>query len=278
VELIADRAVALPPLNLNLAKEVVSRTRISKLLAGYRDRPAVDHDAIYVALTQVSQLVCDIPEIIELDINPLYADENGVMALDARIGVTPATASGQERLAIRPYPKDQEEWIEWEGKPVLLRPIRPEDEYQHSEFFSALDPEDVRYRFFCMMRTPPHSQLARLTQIDYNREMAFIAVIRNEQGREETLGVARAVADPDNVRAEFAVIVRSDIKSKGLGKILLHKLIRYSVSHGTQELVGQTLWENSRMLTLARQLGFVVHTPPVDGIVQLTLVLRPSER
>jgi acetyltransferase len=272
VEVIGDHAIALPPLNLNLAKEVISRTRIAKLLAGYRDRPPANHDAINLALMQVSQLVCDIPEIVELDINPLIADETGVLALDARIRIAPAVLSGHGRLAIRPYPKEQEEWFDWNGMRVLLRPIRPEDEHQHSEFFSALTPEDIHFRFFSMIRQPAHSQLARMTQIDYDREMTFIAVARDEHGQDQTLGEARAVFDPDNVTAEFAIIVRSDLKERGLGTILLKKVIRYCREHGTQELVGEVLAKNTRMLNLARELGFVVQTP-VDGVARLRLVL-----
>ena len=273
VEVIRDRAVALPPLNLNLARELVSRTRISKLLAGYRDRPAIDHAALHLTLTKVSQLVCDIPEIVELDINPLLVDEKGVLALDARIGITPAVGSGKERLAIRPYPQEQEEWVDWEKRKVLLRPIRPEDEPQHSAFIDSLTLEDIRFRFFGMIRQPPHSQLARMTQIDYDREMAFIATTHNDDNGKQTLGVVRAVADPDNVTAEFAIVVRSDIKYRGLGKILLKKIIHYCKSRGTQELIGVTLADNTSMLRLARDLGFVVSTTIADDTVHLRLVL-----
>ena len=274
VEVIADRAIGLPPLNFNLARELVSRTRISKLLAGYRDRPPVDHAALHLTLTKVSQLVCDMPEIVELDINPLFVDENGVIALDARIGVAPAAADGYNRLAIRPYPKELEEWIEWDGKRVMLRPIRPEDEPGHTQFFDSLTLDDVRFRFFGSIRQLAHSQMARLTQIDYDREMAFIAVERGDDGRDLTLGVARAVADPDNIRAEFAIIMRSDMKGRGLGAILLKKIIRYCRDRGTQELVGQVLAENTRMLNLAKNLGFTARTLPNDNVVDLRLALQ----
>jgi acetyltransferase len=216
VEMIGDRAIGLPPLNRLLAQELISRTRISRLLAGYRDRPPADQEAISMALIQVAQLVADIPEIVELDINPLLADDQGVLALDARLRVARATTSGPERLAIRPYPRELEEWITLDGRPVLLRPIRPEDEPRHSEFYRALRPEDVRFRFLGQVRELAHSQLARYTQIDYDREMAFIATATGDQGQNETLGVVRAVADPDNIRAEFAIVVRSDLKGKGL--------------------------------------------------------------
>jgi len=255
VEVVADRAVGLPPFNTVLARELISRTRVSKLLAGYRDRPPADMTAIGRTLIQVSHLIADIPQIVELDINPLLADDHGVLALDARMRVAGAAVSGVERFAIRPYPEELEEWISWQGRRVLLRPIKPEDGAQHVAFFNALDPEDVRYRVFMRIRELQLPQLARLTQIDYDREMAFIASSECEPGRFETLGVARAIADPDNVSAEFAIIVRSDIKGKGLGPILLGKLIAYCRSRGTKELVGEALADNHRIAGLVRRFG-----------------------
>lgn len=271
VEVIRDRAVGLPPLNLNLAKELVSRTRISKLLGGYRNRPAIDHAALYLTLTKISQLICDIPEITELDINPLLVDETGVLALDARIKVMPASDSDDERLAIRPYPKEQEEWLDWNNRKILLRPIRPEDEPQHNDFFKALTSSDIHSRFFGMIHQPDHSQLSRLTQIDYDREMAFIAVEVNKNNDKQILGVVRAIADPDNITAEFAIIVRSDIKHHGLGTILLKKLIRYCKNRKTRELFGETLENNLDMLNLARELGFV--SSIANGCARLQLIL-----
>ena len=253
VEVTADRAVALPPLNAVLARDLISRTHVSKLLAGYGGRPPADIGAISRTLIQLAQLVADIPEIVEIDINPLVADERGVLALDARMRVAPSNAAGLDRFAIRPYPEELEEWILWQGRKVLLRPIKPEDGAQHVEFFNALEPEDIRYRVFMQIRELQGSQLARLTQIDYDREMAFIAVSERDPGRFETLGVARAVADPDNIAAEFAIIVRSDLKGQGLGPILLKKLIDYCRSRGTRELVGEALADNQRVIGLARR-------------------------
>jgi acetyltransferase len=274
VEAIGDRAIGLPPLNLNLARELVSRTRIARLLAGYRDRPPIDHDALYLALVQVSQLVCELPEIDELDINPLFADDEGVLALDARMAVTPADAAQVPRLAIRPYPAGLEERVTWGGHSLLLRPIRPEDEPRHGDFFRALTPEDIYFRFFNMIREPDHSQLARWTQIDYDREMAFVAIARDAEGRERILGEARVVADPDNQTAEFAIVVRSDLKERGLGTILFSKLIRYCRDRGTAELVGEALPSNARVIALARDFGFATRTALETGVVQLRLALR----
>jgi acetyltransferase len=276
VEVVADRAVGLPPLNTVLARELISRTRVSKLLAGYRDREPADITAISRTLIQLSHLIADIPQIVELDINPLLADEHGVLALDARMRVAAAAASGLDRFAIRPYPDELEEWINWQGRPVLLRPIKPEDGTQHAEFFNALDPEDVHYRFFMRMRELQGPQLARLTQIDYDREMAFIATSEREPGRFEILGVARAIADPDNISAEFAIIVRSDLKGKGLGPVLFGKLIAYCRSRGTKELVGEALIDNQRLKRLVRRFGGSIGLSE-HGTVRLRFDLTSSE-
>jgi len=177
VEVMDDHTVGLPPLNMVLARDMVSRTHVSKLLAGYRNRPAADIDAICHSLIQVARLVTDLPEIVELDINPLLAGSAGVIALDARIRIA-AVDEGTDplqRLAIRPYPQELEENTQWNGTTVSLRPIRPEDGEAHIAFFDALTPEDVRYRMFIRVNKLEKPQLARFTQIDYDREMAFIA-------------------------------------------------------------------------------------------------------
>ena len=274
VEVIADRAVALPPLNAPLARDLVFRTRVAKLLAGYRDRPAADLDAILATLEKLSQLLIDLPQIVELDINPLLADHAGVAALDARIRVVPTSASGRDRLAIRPYPRELEERIEWQDRSVLLRPIRPEDTAQHLDFLRKLSPEDIRMRVFHTRRYIAPSELARLTQIDYEREMAFVAVADDGPGGAETLGVARAVTDPENERAEFGIVVRSDLKGQGLGQLLFEKIIRYCRSRGTQQLMGDVLRENTGMLALARRSGFALGRSPETGAVRVTLDLQ----
>jgi len=275
VEILDDHTVGLPPLNMVLARDMVSRTRVSKLLAGYRNRPAADVDAICRTLIQVARLVTEIPEIAELDINPLLADSAGVIALDARIRVA-AFDQGADpllRLAIRPYPRELEEKIVLDGTGVTLRPIQPEDGAAHVAFFDALTPEDVRYRMFTGVRELQPPQLARFTQVDYDREMAFIATRPGPAGGPETLGVARIVTDPDNVKAEFAIIVRSDLKGRGLGRILMNKLIAYCRARGTREVVGETLAQNRPLLSLARNLGFEVSRMDDDITVQLRLVL-----
>jgi acetyltransferase len=274
VEVIADRAMALPPLNMNLAAELISRTRVARLLEGYRGRPPANREAIQEALVKLSQLVIDFPEIVELDINPLFADAQGVLALDARIKVAPAKA-GTDRLAIRPYPKELEEWFTMtDGRKTLLRPLRPEDEPNHHILVSKLTPEDIRFRFFGLVHELPHSEMARLTQIDYDREMAFIGEIDKPEGGRETLGVVRTVTDPDNDAAEFAIVVRSDLKGSGLGKRLLVKMIEYCRSRGTRIIVGQVLKDNQRMLAFVQHLGFLP-TRTIDGdIVEVELELQ----
>ncbi len=273
VEVIGDRAVALPPLNMTLARELIDRTRISKLLHGYRDQPAVDMDVLCQSLIQISQLIIDIPEICELDINPLLVDENGVLALDARVRV--ARGHDGPGLAIRPYPKELEFDVNLpDGQRVHVRPIRPEDEPAHVSFLSQLTPEDVRFRFFGQVRELPHSQLARLTQIDYDREMAFIAQSSGGEANQiETLGVVRTVTDPSNDRAEFAIVVRSDTKGRGLGNILLQRMIDYCRGRGTRQIVGQILSDNKAMLGLANQLGFRSKAVPGEGVMEVELDL-----
>jgi acetyltransferase len=276
VEVLADRAIALPPLNAPLARALISRTRVARLLAGWRDVPAADTEALVGALVSVSQLLADLPEVVALDINPLLADARGVVALDARIQVDAARPGGAARFAIRPYPGHLVETVSWMGRSITLRPVRPEDEPQHLDFLAALAPEDVRMRVFYSRRTIEHSELARLTQIDYAREMAFIATETEASDAERTLGVARAVTDPDNQDAEFAVIVRSDLKGGGLGKLLMDKLIAYQRAQGTQRMVGTVLRENARMLELAHELGFVrVPGEGASDTVQLALQLQP---
>jgi acetyltransferase len=264
VEVLADRALALPPLNTPLALAQINRTRIVKLLRGYRDEPAADIEGIAQVLVAVSQLLADVPELAELDINPLLVNHEGAVALDARVRVSAGCPAGAPNFAIQPYPQELLEVWDWQGQPVTLRPIRPEDEAQHRAFLERLDPEDIRLRVFYSRRSIEHSELARLTQIDYAREMAFIATRVGPDGGEETLGAVRATVDPDNQNAEFGVIVRSDIKASGLGYRLMSKMIGHLRDRGTQRLVGTVLRENAGMLELARSLGFQESASPSD--------------
>ncbi len=258
VEVLADRALALPPLNRPLAAALVRRTRVTKLLAGWRDVPPADTAAVERTLVAVSELLAAEPRMAELDINPLLADADGVIALDARVRVSAAAPGGAARFAIRPYPAELVQPQSWQGQTLTVRPIRPEDEAQHRAFLERLSPEDLRLRIFYSRRTLPRSELARLVQIDYEREMAFVAVVPTADGREETLGAARAACDPDNDTAEFGVIVRSDLKGRGLGLRLMQALIDHLQQRGTRRLVGTVLAENTGMLALCRRLGFAI--------------------
>ncbi len=275
VETIEDRVIALPPLNMTLARELIARTRVSRTLRGGRGRSGVDMDSLCLTLVRVSQMIIDIPEIAEMDINPILADENGILALDARVRIAPPGIEDADRLAIRPYPKELEEIFALRaGRRVLLRPIRPEDEPEHYDFIAKLTPEDIRFRFFGMVRELPHSEMARFTQIDYDREMAFIGTATRPDGKRETLGVVRTATDPDNERAEFAIVVRSDLGAQGLGHRLLEKMIAYCRARGTRRIVGQIMTENTRMRELARNLGFVERLIPREGVVETTLELQ----
>ena len=278
VEIVADRAVALPPLNMTLAAEMVSRTRVARLLDGYRDRPPANREALHLTLVKVSQLMVDVADVAEIDINPLLVDDSGVIALDARIRVATSTSAGADRLAIRPYPSALEEKTAIMGREVVLRPIRPEDEPQHAQFLERVDAEDLRLRFFHAVRVVSHHQLARFTQIDYDREMAFIASVDDGQPAAETWGVVRAIADPDNTHAEFAILVRSDLKGHGLGSLLMKKIIGYCMKRGTDVLTGSVLRGNERMLALARELGFALTYGNDAGIVQLSLRLSEAKQ
>jgi acetyltransferase len=274
VEVIRDRSVALPPLNMALAQDMLQRTRVYKLLEGYRDKPPADLESICVTLIQIAQMMIDIPEIVELEINPLFADAKGVLALDARIRLEPGRTKGPHKLAIRPYPKQLEEnFVMNDGRSVVMRPIRPEDEPKHYEFVSKLTQEDIRFRFFGLVKELPHDQMARLTQIDYAREMAFVAEL-TEDGDKQTMGVVRAVTDPDNETTEFSVVVRSDLKGSGLGKALMRKIIRYCKERRTRYMLGQVLRDNRRMLKFCENLGFERVGIIDDDVVELRLELE----
>lgn len=273
VELIGDRALALPPLNARLASELIARTRIHRLLLGYRDCPPADIPALERALVGLSQLAADMPEIVELDINPLLADRNGVIALDARVRVERTAARGSDRFAIRPYPMELEETAELGGRTLRLRPIRPEDFAQQKRFLSRCSAEDLHARFLATFRELPDADIARLTQIDYDREMAFIAEEPSGSHDAETLGVARVATDSDNIEAEFAILVRSDFKRHGLGRLLLGKLIRYCRDRGTVRMASSVLSGNASMLCLGAEFGFTTQFAE-RGIMEMSLDLQ----
>ncbi|WP_432738727.1 bifunctional acetate--CoA ligase family protein/GNAT family N-acetyltransferase [Maridesulfovibrio sp. FT414] len=271
-EVVRDQAIAMVPLNMSLARELISRTRISRLLSGTPTQPPADIDDLCLTLIQVSQLFIDIPQIVHLDINPLYVDDTGVLALGAKITVAECNTNCPQ-LAIRPYPRELEECVVLkDGRHITLRPIRPEDEPAHYEFLSKVSDEDMRMRFFGVVRRDfDHKDMSRFTQINYDREMAFIATATGEHGKPETLGVVRTSTKPDNSEAEFAIVIRSDLKGTGLGSMLFHKIIRYTKERGTHWLVGQTLFENKAMQGLSKKFGFEISENYEEDLVEMRL-------
>lgn len=262
VEVLADRAVGLPPLNEPLAQEMVARTRIAKLLAGYRDRPPADRGAIADVLIRLSALAVDLPRVAELDINPLLADEAGVLALDARIRVSAKPAA---RPAISPYPANLTRVLKIADETLQVRAVRPDDAPRLVDLVARSEMEDVRLRFRGGLKRLPEVWAARLSQIDYDREMALVAV----DGADNILGVARMAGDPEGETAEFALMVRSDHQRHGLGRTLMDALIDYARARGYRRIWGSIARQNERMLHLARDLGFTFG--PCEGDAMLTL-------
>jgi acetyltransferase len=276
VEIINDKALALPPLDLQLARDLIERTRVSRLLRAYRDVPAVKQDSVAMVLVKLAQMASDIPEIRELDVNPLLADENGVLAVDARVAVGPAerkfAGSGPANFAVRPYPSQWQRHLEIkDGWRVFVRPIRPEDEPLIHEFLRHVTSQDLRLRFFAPMKQFTHEFIARLTQLDYARAMAFVAF---DETTNEMVGVVRIHSDSVYESAEYAILLRSDLKGRGLGWALMQLIIEYAKSEGLKTISGDVLQENAVMLEMCRSLGFGLKTDPVEhGICNVKLTL-----
>ncbi|SFI48358.1 bifunctional acetate--CoA ligase family protein/GNAT family N-acetyltransferase [Bradyrhizobium sp. Gha] len=265
VEIINDKALALPPLDLQLARDLIERTRVSRLLPAYRDVPAVKQDAVALVLVKLAQMAADIPEIREFDINPMLADETGVTAVDARAAVGPPqrkfAGSGPANFAVRAYPSQWERRLALkDGWRIFVRPLRPEDEPTIHEFLRHVTPEDLRLRFFAPMKEFTHEFIARLTQLDYARAMAFIAF--DEQ--DEMVGVVRLHSDSVYDRGEYAILLRSDLKGRGLGWALMQLIIDYAKSEGLKTISGDVLKENVVMLEMCRQLGFEIKPDPSE--------------
>jgi acetyltransferase len=252
----SDLAVDLPPLNLALARGLIRRSRTGAILGKpLRDRPPASIDAVAQTLVRVSQLVVDFPEIAVLDIPSLFVDPDGILAADAWLRLR-GPDEPAVRLAIAPYPSELTEHRLVGEERMTIRPIRPEDAQAHTAFFARLSPQDIRYRFFSAMRELSPEQTVRLTQVDYDREMAFIAV-REATG--ETVGVSRLACDSDGLSGEFAVIVQADMKGRGLASILMRRLTGWARLRGLREVEGQILADNAPMLAFIRHLGFTVH-------------------
>ena len=271
VEVLQDRAVGLPPLNSFLAREMIRCTRVSRMLGPFRGMPAADLQAIEDVLLRVSEMVCELPWIREMDVNPLLADDAGAIAVDARIVIAqdgPA-ARPYEHMAIHPYPAHLESrWRAEDGTPVIIRPIRPEDAQIEAEFVRGLSAQTRYLRFMGSVKDLTPGMLARFTQVDYDREMALIALVE-EAGRERQIGVVRYIINPDGVSAEFAVVLSEDWQGRGLGRQLMLELIAIARARGLSTLAGQVLAANPQMLELAGALGFVCAGDPHDPSVRV---------
>jgi acetyltransferase len=282
VEVINDKALALPPLDLKMARELIARTRVARLLKAYCDVPAADENAIALMVVKLAQLAADLPELRELDLNPVLANEEGVMAVDARVAIAPVERTGRgmrghPRFAIRPYPKEWERRAALrDGTAIFVRPVRPEDEPLYAPFFARVTAPDLRLRFFAPVKEFSHVFVARLTQIDYARAMAFVAI---EEASGALLGVVRLHANANYDTGEYAILVRSDLKGRGLGWLLMQMIIDYARAEGLQTIEGQVLSENTTMLAMCRELGFGIAFDPRDpDTCMVKLAIAPQSK
>jgi acetyltransferase len=279
VEVIDDKALALPPLDLQLARELITRTRVARVLKAYRNVPAADEAAVALVLVKLAQLAADFPQLRELDLNPLLADQDGVLTVDARVAIAPVDnvrpgPPGHPRFTIRPYPKEWERRVALrDGAAVLVRPIRPEDEALYGPFFAAVTERDLRLRFFAPVKEFSHAFIARFTQLDYARAMAFIAL---DESSGQMLGVVRLHANVNYDIGEYAILLRSDCKGRGLGWLLMQMIIDYARAEGLKTIEGQVLLENVEMLNMCRELGFKIAADPNDA--DICAVTLPIER
>lgn len=273
VEIVGDKSLELPPLNSSLARAQIERTRIAALLKGFRDRPAADIDGVVNVLVQLSQIVADHAEVTEIDINPLLCDSRGVIAVDCRIRVNATTASAQSRFAIRPYPQHLESEIRTlDGQSYIVRPIRPEDEPALRRFADEVDTQDLWHAFFAPLRDRTHETAARLSQIDYDREMTLVG-----WDGERMAGLARSTADPDFEHSECAVIIRRDLREKGLARQLLDALLHAIAGQGVRHAALVFPASQTRLVNIATDLGFDVTASAADALqVRATKTLHPE--
>ncbi len=266
VEVMDDRVVALPPLNHFLARNLIQRTRVAKMLGPFRHLPAVDMATLEETLIRVSEMACQLSELRELDINPLIVDENGVIAADARV-VIDFHATGSlpySHMAIHPYPHELvSHWQLADGRNLTIRPIRPEDSELEQAFVRDLSEEAKYFRFMMALDELSPEMLERLTQIDYDREMALIAVIDGERGEEE-IGVARYTLNPDGSSCEFAIVVADDWHHKGVAHHLMDSLLEAARERNIKRMEGFVFASNKEMLSLAGNLGFSIRTSEED--------------
>ena len=277
INVTTDRQIALPPLNMVLARELLRRTYMYKLLKENSLQPDEDVRAVSETLVTLSQIVIDIPEIQGMEISPLLFNEQGAVAVNVAINVS--DEPGQP--IIQPYPRELEEWIVLpkSGRRVIIRPVLAQDEPAHRAFHELQSPESIRYRFFQYRKHFSREDVAQMVQIDYDREMVFIANAPREDAEgEETLGTVRTWTDADNLQCEFAVMVHDKMKGEGLGIALMQKMIDYCRARGTVEMVGDVLPDNRPMLQLAEHLGFEIKYNLEEEVMDLRLVLNEPEK
>jgi acetyltransferase len=273
-EVLKDQAVTLPPLNRLLARRVMEETKVYHMLRGYRNRPPADLVLLEEILMRLAQLVTDFSEIDELDINPLILSKNAACAVDARVILQPSQVSAPFHLVISSYPDHHEtHTISEGGVPCFIRPIRPEDAPLLERLFNALSPQSVYFRFFSPLKALPHSMLARFTQIDYDREIALIA-LKESESHEQMLGVARLIRVHGGNRAEFSIVVGDQWQGKGIAAALFKHCLTIAKEQGIEEIWGIVLPENRRMLSLGRKLGFSVNRSPDSREYELKIDLR----
>jgi acetyltransferase len=268
---LSDAAVAaLPPLNPVLAREVIAHARIDQLLRDAKTAMAGLLDDLVLLLIKVAQLVVDSGEVVEMELNPVLAGAAGVTVGAAQVRVAATKRPAHERLAIRPYPRELEETLPLpDGSTLLIRPVRPEDEPAFVTGFARLTTQDVRMRFMHVVKELTHEEAARLAQIDYDREMALVALRERPGEPPEGCGVARFISEPDRERAEFAIILLQDATGIGLSSLLLRRLIHHARNEGIRELYGEILRENEPMLELCRAMGFALEACPEDSGVRI---------
>jgi len=273
VEIFADSHVALPPLNEYLSRELIRGTRAARFLKQFRNLPEADAAKLTDVLQRISEIACELPEIQELDINPLLVDEEGVIAVDARVIVAPPKTSTEHygHMAIHPYPPELETtWQLPDGTDVSVRPIRPEDAEIEQDFVQNLSAESKYFRFMQSMDKLTPLMLARFTQIDYDREMALIAVINEHTPKAHILGVVRYVSNPDKQSCEFALTVADEWQQKGIGRQLMQRLMTVARDRGIEIMEGDVLSHNSKMLRLCERLGFrAAHNPDEPDVVSV---------
>ncbi len=278
VEVFKDRALALPPLNRTLARRLIERTRIHEALKGVRGQPPVAFEQLETLLVRFSQLLCDFPEIQEIDINPLLASPERVIGLDARVLLGPADLPPEKRprLAIHPYPNQYTAPLHLEdGAELLVRAISPEDEPLIVELHAGHSERTIRLRFFSMVKTLSRDSLIRLCHLDYDREMALVAVHRDAAGRPHIIGVSRYYFNPETRTAEFAVVVGDAWQGRGVGGHLMRRLLEVARERGVRRLLGAVLRENAPMLKFAEELGFTTKPTAEPAVMQVALDLAP---